>query len=291
VTNDVGTFLLGSRRVRRIGFGAMQLPGPGVFGPPRDRTEALAVVRRAVELGVNHIDTAQYYGPDVANELLREALYPFPADLALVSKVGAARDEQGGWLPAGRPEQLRSGVQENLASLGVDQLAAVNLRLLDAAHGERDATFDEQLDAMIAIRDEGLIAGIGLSNVTLPQLLQAVDRTQIVCVQNPLNLLDRSSMPLLRACEERGIAFVPFFPLGSAFGGQNQILGHPDVTAAAARLGATPAQVALAWVLTLAPNTLLIPGTATLTHLEENLAAASVTLDEQALTALNAASS
>jgi aryl-alcohol dehydrogenase-like predicted oxidoreductase len=291
VTNDVGTFPLGSRRVRRIGFGAMQLPGPGVFGPPRDRAEALAVVRRAVELGVNHIDTAQYYGPDVANELLREALYPFPAELALVSKVGAARDEHGGWLPAGRPEQLRSGVQENLASLGVDQLAAVNLRLLDAAHGERDATFDEQLDAMIAIRDEGLIAGIGLSNVTLPQLLQAVDRTQIACVQNPLNLLDRSSMPLLRACEERGIAFVPFFPLGSAFGGQNQILGHPDVTAAAARLDATPAQIALAWVLAVAPNTLLIPGTATLTHLEENLAAASVTLDEHALTALNAASS
>jgi pyridoxine 4-dehydrogenase len=287
----VGTFPLGSLQVHRIGFGAMQLPGPGVFGPPRDRVEALAVVRRAVELGVDHIDTAQYYGPDVANELLREALYPYPPGLALVSKVGARRDEQGGWLPAGRPEQLRSGVQDNLATLRVEQLAAVNLRLLDAEHGEPDATFDEQLDAMIAIRDEGLIAGIGLSNVSLPQLLQALDRTPIACVQNPLNLLDRTSMPTLRACTERGIAFVPFFPLGSAFGEQNLVLSHPDLVAIAARVGATPAQVAMAWLLALAPNILLIPGTSRVGHLEQNLAAGAITLDQDALATLDAAAS
>jgi pyridoxine 4-dehydrogenase len=288
VTIDIGTFALGPRIVRRIGFGALQLPGPGAFGPPRNRSEALAVIRSAVELGVNHIDTAQYYGPDVANELLREALHPFPEDLTLVSKVGAARDDAGGWLPAGLPEQLRSGVLDNLRSLGVERLHAVNLRLPDAGHGEPQATFEEQLDAMIAIRDEGLITGIGLSNISLDQLLRAVRRTEIVCVQNPLNLVDRSSMPVLRACQERGIAFVPFFPLGSAFGGSNRVLGHPEVVATANRLAATPAQIALAWILALAPNTLLIPGTASLAHLEENLAAGSVSLDNQALTALNA---
>jgi pyridoxine 4-dehydrogenase len=276
--------------VRRLGFGAMQLPGPGVFGPPRDRGQALAVVRRAVELGVDHIDTAQYYGPDVANELLREALYPFPEELALVSKVGAARDDKGGWAPASRPEQLRAGVLDNLRSLGIERLDAVNLRLTDGAHDEPDVSFDEQLDAMIAIREEGLIAGIGLSNISLDQLLHALGRTEIVCVQNPLNLVDRSSMPVLRACEQRGIAFVPFFPLGSAFGGSNRVLGDPDLMATANRLGATPAQIALAWVLALASNTLLIPGTASLAHLEENLAAGSISLDEQALTTLNAVS-
>jgi aryl-alcohol dehydrogenase-like predicted oxidoreductase len=281
------TFPLGARVVRRVGFGAMQLPGPGVFGPPRDRVEALRVVRRAVELGVDHIDTAQYYGPDVANEVLREALYPFPEHLTLVSKVGAARDATGGWLPAGRPEQLRSGVLDNLRSLGVDRLGAVNLRLLDQADGTAGVSFDEQLDAMIAMRDEGLIEGIGLSNITEKHLWYALDRTEIACVQNPLNLLDRAGMPLLRACEQRGIAFVPFFPLGASFGA-NRLLGNSDLVATAQRLGATPAQVALAWVLALAPNTLLIPGTASLKHLEQNLAATTVVLDDEALTVLDA---
>jgi aryl-alcohol dehydrogenase-like predicted oxidoreductase len=284
------TFPLGARLVRRVGFGAMQLPGPGVFGPPRDRAEALRVVRRAVELGVDHIDTAQYYGPDVANEVLREALYPFPETLTLVSKVGAARDAAGGWLPAGRPEQLRSGVLENLRSLGVDRLGAVNLRLLDPAHGPPEVSFDEQLDVMIAMRDEGLIDGIGLSNITEKHLWYALERTEIACVQNPLNLLDRAGMPLLRACEQRGIAFVPFFPLGASFGA-NRLLGNSDLVATARRLGVTPAQVALAWVLALAPNTLLIPGTASLKHLEQNLAAATVVLDDEAVAVLNAISS
>jgi aryl-alcohol dehydrogenase-like predicted oxidoreductase len=278
------TFTLGDRDVRRIGFGAMQLPGPGVFGPPRDRAQAVAVLRRAVELGVDHIDTAQYYGPDVANELIREALHPYPDGLALVSKVGAERDHEGRWLPALRPEQLRAGVQANLRTLGVDRLAAVNLRLMDAS------PFDEQLDAMIALRDEGLIEGIGLSNVNLDQLEQAVDRTEIVCVQNPLNVLDRSSEPVLWACARQAVAFVPFFPLGSAFGGVNRVLTHPGVTATAERLKATPAQIALAWFLAFAPNVLLIPGTSSVAHLEENMAAGSVELDREALAALEGGS-
>jgi pyridoxine 4-dehydrogenase len=275
VTDD--TFPLGDRSVRRIGFGAMQLAGPGAFGPPRDRDTALDVLRKAVELGVNHIDTAQYYGPDVVNDLIREALRPYPEDLVIVSKVGAVRDQTGRWLPAMEPEQLRAGVRDNLRSLGVDRLDAVNLRLTDA-----DQEFDEQLDAMIALRDEGLIAGIGLSNVSREQLVHAVQRTEIVCVQNPMNLLARESLPVLRECQELGIAFVPFFPLGSAFGGVNRLLTHPDVIAVAERLEAQPAQVALAWLLELAPNVLLIPGTSTLGHLIDNVTSRRVRLDDDA---------
>jgi aryl-alcohol dehydrogenase-like predicted oxidoreductase len=281
VTDD--SFPLGARSVRRIGFGAMQLAGPGVFGPPRDRDEALAVLRNAVELGVNHIDTAQYYGPDVVNDLIREALSPYPEDLVLVSKVGAKRDENGRWLPALAPAELRSGVQDNLRSLGVERLDAVNLRLMDGGAG-----FDEQLEAMISIRDEGLIAGIGLSNVSLEQLVHAVQRTEIVCVQNPLNLVERDSMPILRECEELGIAFTAFFPLGSAFGGVNRVLTHPDVVATARRLDVQPAQVALAWVLHLAPNTLLIPGTSSLSHLHDNLTVGRVPLDDETMKTLDA---
>ena len=268
----------------------MQLPGPGVFGPPKNWDEAIAVVRRAVELGVNHIDTAQYYGPDVANELLRAALWPYPDDLVLVSKVGGARDDRGGWLPAGRPEQLRGAVLANLRTLGVDRLDAVNLRLSEPGHGTPEVDFDEQLDAMIAVRDEGLIAGIGLSNVSLDQVRHALERTEIVCVQNPMNLVDRSSMPVLRACEERRIAFVPFFPLGSAFGTTNRVLTNPTLVATARSLHATPAQVALAWLLAQAPNVLVIPGTATLVHVEENVGAGGLVLDGEALAALDAVS-
>jgi aryl-alcohol dehydrogenase-like predicted oxidoreductase len=277
------TFPLGSYPVHRIGFGAMQLPGPGVFGPPRDRTEALAVLRRAVELGVDHIDTAQYYGPAVANELIRDALHPYPSNLAIVSKVGGRRDDQGRWLAAQRPEELRQGVLDNLRTLRIDRLAAVNLRLMEGS----GVDFDEQLDAMTAMRDEGLIAGVGLSNVTLEQFEHAVARTALVCVQNPLNLVDRASQPLLRACAERGVAFVPFFPLGSAFGGVNRVLTNPDLRAAAERLSVTPAQVALAWTLTLGPNVLLIPGTSSVGHLEENLAAGELELDEKTQQALD----
>jgi pyridoxine 4-dehydrogenase len=275
----VDNYALGKFSVSRIGFGAMQLPGPGVWGPPRDRGEAVKVLRRAVELGVNHIDTAQYYGPDVANELIREALHPYPDNLALVSKVGARRDQTGGWLPYSEPAQLRSGIEDNVRSLGVEQLAAVNLRVMGE---EPDRGFDDQLAAMIQAREDGLIGGVGLSNVTLEQLRRALERTPIACVQNPLNLADRSALPVLRECTRQGIAFVPFFPLGSAFAQDNPVLGHPGVRTIAERLGATPAQIALAWTLNLAPNVLLIPGTSSVAHLEENLAAADITLDEQA---------
>jgi aryl-alcohol dehydrogenase-like predicted oxidoreductase len=273
--------------VSRVGFGAMQLPGRGVFGPPRDRGEALAVLRRAVELGVDHIDTAQYYGPDVANELIRAALHPYPEGLALVSKVGARRDESGGWLPWDEPAQLRQGIEDNLSALGVDQLAAVNLRMIENAPA--DQRFDDQLDAMIQARDDGLITGIGLSSITREHLVRAADRTEIACVQNPLNVADRSSMPVLEECDARGIAFVPFFPLGSAFARSNPVLTNPQVVHTAERLGRTPAQIALAWALSLRPNVLLIPGTSSVGHLEDNMAVADIELDEEARSDLAAA--
>jgi pyridoxine 4-dehydrogenase len=270
------TFPIGSFTVNRVGFGAMQLPGPGVFGPPRDRDQALAVLKRAVELGVNHIDTAQFYGPDVANELIHEALHPYPADLALVSKVGARRDDQGNWTAAQQPDELRADIEHNLRELGVDSLAAVNLRIHSGdptAVGDVDRDlFDRQLTAMIAARDEGLIGGIGLSSISLEHLQIALERTEIVTVQNAYNLVDRSSQPVLDLCTERGIAFVPFFPLGSGFTADNPVLGNPAVKQTAADLGRTPAQIALAWTLSVAPNVLLIPGTSSVAHLEENLA-------------------
>jgi aryl-alcohol dehydrogenase-like predicted oxidoreductase len=275
----VQSYPLADHSVSRVGYGAMQLAGPGVFGPPRDHDQAVAVLRRAVELGVDHIDTSQYYGPDVVNELIREALHPYPEHLALVSKVGARRDEQGGWLPYAEPDQLRAGIEENLRTLGVDRLAAVNLRLLDGTGP--DQHFDDQLDAMVKAREDGLIAGVGLSNVTLEHLLHALGRTEIACVQNPFNLIDRSSQPILDECTARGIAFVPFFPLGSGFAADNPVLGNEQVRAVAAELDRSPAQVALAWTLSLAPNVLLIPGTSSVDHLEQNLAVADIELSAQ----------
>ncbi len=279
------TFPLGSFHVGRVGFGAMQLPGPGVFGPPRDHDQAIAVLRRAIELGINHIDTAQFYGPNVANELIREALHPYPDNLALVSKVGARRDDSGAWLPAQEPDQLRAGIEENLRTLGTDRLAAVNLRV-HAEDSDPNAPaaldrelFDRQLDAMVTARDEGLIGGIGLSSISIDHLQIALDRTEIVCVQNAYNLVDRTSQPVLDACVEHDIAFVPFFPLGSAFTADNPVLGHPAVTREAEKLGRTPAQIALAWTLSVAPNVLLIPGTSSVPHLEENTAVAEIELD------------
>jgi pyridoxine 4-dehydrogenase len=225
-------YVLGTGTVSRVGFGAMQLPGPGVFGPPRDRDAAIAVLRRAAELGVDHIDTAQFYGPGVADELIRAALYPYPPGLALVSKVGARRDESGGVLRYDRPAELRRGIEDNLRSLAVDQLAVVNLRLMDDAQpGQR---FDDQLAAMVKARDDGMIGGIGLSNVTTEHLLHALSLTDIASVQNPLNLADLTSMPVLEECQKRGIAFVPFFPLGSAFARRNPVVGSQQVIDTAA---------------------------------------------------------
>jgi aryl-alcohol dehydrogenase-like predicted oxidoreductase len=265
-----------------MGFGAMQLPGPGVFGPPKDRTIALTVLRRAIDAGVNHIDTAQFYGPDVANELLREALYPYPDELVIVSKVGAERDNRGQWLAAQRPEQLRAGVEANLASLGLEQIPVVNLR----RHPESDVSLTEQLEAMEALRQEGLIGRIGLSNVELEQCRTAQSLIEVACVQNPYNLADTSGEDVLDACRSDGIPFVPFFPVGSAFNPDNPVLGAASVKVTAHRLGATPAQVALAWLLQRAPTVLLIPGTSSLLHLEENLAAADLVLDQEALEVL-----
>jgi len=287
-----GTATLAGREVARIGFGAMQLPGPGVWGPPRDRDTALAVLRRAVELGVNHIDTAQFYGNGVANELIRAALHPYPENLVLVSKVGAERDADGGWIPAQRPEQLRAGVEANLRTLGAEQIHVVNLRLVDELPGghslpaDQKADLDSQLAEMAALRDEGKIGGVGISTVTVGQLRQALP-VGLACVQNPYSLLDRSGEPLLELCREHDVAWVPYFPLGSAFPGMPKVSEHPAVTEAASALGATPAQVGLAWLLAHDPGILLIPGTASLSHLEDNIATANVRLDPGTMNILN----
>ncbi len=285
-----GTAMLAGRRVARVGFGAMQLPGPGVWGPPRDRDTALAVLRRAVELGVNHIDTAQIYGPDVANELINAALRPYPEHLVLVSKVGAERGPDASWNPAQRPEQLRAGVEANLRALGVDRLDVVNLRLMDRTAdtpSEQRVVLDDQLAEMAALRDEGKIGGVGMSNATLDQVRQALP-VGVACVQNAYSLLDRSGEPILELCREHGVAWVPFFPLGSAFPQMPKVTEHPTVLAAAADLGATPAQVGLAWLLAHDPGVLLIPGTSDLEHLAENVAAGSLTLDGETVRALDA---
>jgi pyridoxine 4-dehydrogenase len=276
---------LAGRQVRRIGFGAMQLPGPRVFGPPRDRGQALAVLRRAVELGVNHIDTAQYYGPDVSNELIHEALYPYPEDLVFVSKVGADRDASGGWIPAQRPEQLRRGVEDNLRALEVERLDAVNLRLMGEEGGSEAAevAMEDQLETMAELRDEGKIGGVGLSNVTLEQVRAGLDQTEIACVQNPMSLLARDDEAVLGLCRDAGIPYVPFFPLGSAFPGIPKVTEHPVVREIAQGLGATPAQIGLAWLLAHSQNILLIPGTSSPGHLEENLAAGDIELDQRAM--------
>jgi pyridoxine 4-dehydrogenase len=259
----------------------MQLAGPNVFGAPDDPVAAIALLRAAVADGVDHIDTAQYYGPDVVNDLIREALHPYPDGLSIVSKVAARRDQVGRVLPYDDPDQLRSGIEENLRSLKVEQLAAVNLRLL--GNGRADARFDDQLAAMVKARDDGLIAGVGLSNVTLEQLRHALASTEIVCVQNLFHLADRSDTPTLEECGRRGIAYVPFCPLGLPRGEENPVLTHPVVNATANRLGISPAGVALCWLLHTAPNILLIPGTASQAHLRDNLAADDAALDDQAI--------
>jgi len=281
---------LAGRAVARIGYGAMQLPGPGVLGPPRDRALALAVLRRAVELGVNHIDTAQYYGPEIANELIHAALHPYPENLVLVTKVGAERDRQGRWISAQRPHELRAGVEANLRSLEVERIDVVNLRLLGAERDRGDTAtrvdLDSQLAEMIALRAEGKIGGIGISSVNVHQFRQAFP-AGIACVQNAYNLLDRADEPLLELCREQDVAWVPYFPLGSAFGGASRVTEHPAVLAAAAAQGATPAQVGLAWLLAHDPHILLIPGTSSLEHLEENVATADVRLDAATMAVLD----
>jgi aryl-alcohol dehydrogenase-like predicted oxidoreductase len=248
------------------------------------------VLRRAVELGVNHIDTAQYYGPDVANELIHAALHPYPENLVLVSKVGGERDAQGGWIVAQRPEQLRAGVEANLRTLAVERLDVVNLRLFDAAEGGEPSgqavDLDSQLEEMVALRDEGKIRGIGMSTVTVHQLRHALP-AGIACVQNAYSLLDRSNEPVLDLCRQHDLAWVPYFPLGSAFPGIPKVTEHPAVMDAATSLGATPAQIGLAWLLAHDPHVLVIPGTSSLEHLTENLATAHVHLDADTMAVLD----
>ena len=269
----------------------MQLPGPHVWGPPRDREAALTVLRRAIELGVNHIDTAQYYGPDVSNELIHTALHPYPDDLVLVSKVGAVRDNAGGWIPAQSPAELRAGVEDNLRSLQIEQLGAVNLRLLDGdeSDAEADAAPDlpAQLAEMAALRDEGKICGVGISTANLHQVRAAHEVVGLTCVQNAFSLVDQKDQEVLDYCVAHDIAYVPYFPLGSAFPDMPRVTDQPPVRAVADRIGATPAQVGLAWLLAQAPNVLVIPGTSSVDHLEENLRCADISLSAADLAELD----
>lgn len=279
---QAGSFTLGDRRVTRLGYGAMQLAGPGVFGPPRDRNGALAVLREAVASGVDHIDTSDFYGPHVTNQLIREALSPYPSNLVIVTKVGAQRGEDGSWLPAMGVDQLLRAVEDNLHNLGLEALDVVNLRIMFDSHGPAEGSIAAPLEALAMLKRRGLVRHIGLSNVTAAQVQEARGIAEIVCVQNHYNLAHRDDDQLIDDLAEDGIAYVPFFPLGGFAPLQSAIL-----TELAAKLGATAMQVALAWLLRRAPNILLIPGTSSIAHLRENLAAASLVLPDDAITALN----
>ncbi|MCP2271336.1 putative oxidoreductase [Actinokineospora diospyrosa] len=265
------------RNVKRVGYGAMQLAGPGVFGPPADPDAAVAVLRRAVELGVDHIDTSDYYGPYVVNELIARALRPYPADLVIVTKIGARRDDTGNWLPALAPAELRSAVHDNLTRLGVERLDVVNLRVMD------ESPLEESFAVLAALREEGLVGELGISNVTLPQLEKAREVAPVSCVQNHYNVTERGDDALVDRTNELGIAYVPFFPLGGFQPIQAEVL-HT----VASRHGATDRQVALAWLLARSPNILLIPGTKTLAHLEQNLAVADIDLTAEDIAELDA---
>ncbi len=280
MTNSA-TFKLSDHTVRRLGYGAMQLAGKGVFGPPRDRAEAIAVLREAVESGVNHIDTSDFYGPHVTNEIIREALHPYASDLLIVTKVGASRGADASWKPAFSRAELTQAVHDNLRNLGLDVVDVVNLRAMFDVHGPAEGSLDEALDVLADLKQQGLIRHIGLSNVTAKQIEDAGKITDIVCVQNQYNLAHRHDDALIDTLAARGIAYVPFFPLGGFSPLQSSALS--DV---AARLNATPMQVALAWLLQRSPNILLIPGTSSRGHLRENLAAATIELPSEALSAL-----
>lgn len=280
MTNSA-TFKLGDHTVRRLGYGAMQLAGKGVFGPPRDRAEAIAVLREAVESGVNHIDTSDFYGPHVTNEIIREALHPYPSDLLIVTKVGASRGADASWKPAFSRAELTQAVHDNLRNLGLDVVDVVNLRAMFDVHGPAEGSLDEPLEVLADLKQQGLIRHIGLSNVTAKQIEDAGKITDIVCVQNQYNLAHRHDDALIDTLAARGIAYVPFFPLGGFSPLQSSALS--DV---AAKLNATPMQVALAWLLQRSPNILLIPGTSSRGHLRENLAAATIELPSETLSEL-----
>ncbi|MBV8932923.1 MAG: oxidoreductase [Kutzneria sp.] len=266
----------GGQRIARLGYGTMQLTGPGVMGPPADREQAVAVLRRAVELGVNHIDTSDFYGPHVANEILKEALYPYDG-LVLVTKVGAKRNAAGDWLPALGATELREAVHDNLRRLGLDRIDAVNLRLY-GLNGPEEGSLEEQFTVLAELREQGLIRHLGISNATPAQLAEAQGIAPVACVQNYYNIVQRSDEAFVRQCAEQGVAYVPFFPLGGF-----QLIADERIGKVAERHGATIPQIALTWLLTRSPNLLAIPGTSSLAHLEDNIAAASLRLSEDDL--------
>jgi aryl-alcohol dehydrogenase-like predicted oxidoreductase len=277
-----GTFTLGDCTVKRLGYGAMQLAGPGVFGPPKDHGAALAVLREAVASGVNHIDTSDFYGPHVTNRLIREALAPYPDDLVIVTKISVRRGEDGSWIPAFSPEELTQAVHDNLRNLGLDVLEVVNLRSMFSIHEPAEGSIEAPLTVLAELQRQGLVRHIGLSNVTPAQVAQGRRICEIVCVQNQYNLTHRTDDALIDELARDGIAYVPFFPLGGFTPLQSSTL-----SAVARRLGATPMQVALAWLLRRSPNILLIPGTSSVAHLRENLAAAACVLPDDAVEELD----
>ena len=277
-----GTFSLAGRCVHRLGYGAMQLAGPGVFGPPKDRDAALAVLREAVEAGVDHIDTSDFYGPHVTNQLIREALHPYRDDLLIVTKIGATRGDDGSWLPAFSADALTAAVHDNLRNLGLDVLDVVNLRIMFDVHGPAEGSIEAPLSALAELQRQGLVRHIGLSNVTAAQIAEGRRICDIACVQNHYNLAHRDDDELIDALGRDGIAYVPYFPLG----GFNP-LQSSTLDAVAARLGATRMQTALAWLLRRAPNILLIPGTSSVAHLRENLDAGALVLPDDAVRELD----
>ena len=280
---NAGTFILGDRVVNRMGYGAMQLAGPGVFGPPRDREAAIAVLRAAVEAGVNHIDTSDFYGPHVTNQIIREALRPYHDDLVIVTKVGAVRGEDASWQPAQSAEDLTRAVHDNLRNLGLDRLEVVNLRLMGDIFAPKEGSLAEPFSALAALREKGLIRHLGLSNATAAQVAEAQTIAPVVCVQNHYNLVHRKDDALIEALALQSVAYVPFFPLGGFSPIQSDALSQ-----VAADIGSTPLQVALAWLLARSPNLLLIPGTSSLLHLSENLAAGGLELPDDVCARLDA---
>ena len=278
-----GTFSLGSQFVNRLGYGAMQLAGPGVFGPPKDRHAAISVLREALALGVNHIDTSDFYGPHVTNQIIREALHPYADDLVIVTKIGARRDDKGGWLPAFSAEELKQAVHDNLRNLGLDALDVVNMRvMIGDGHAPREGSIEASVSVLAELQQQGLIKHIGVSNVTPTQVAEARKIANIVCVQNEYNIAHRRDDELIDTLARDGIAYVPYFPLGGFSPLQSSALNE-----VASSLNATPMQVALAWLLHRSPNILLIPGTSSVTHLQENMAAGQLTLPEDALATLD----
>jgi pyridoxine 4-dehydrogenase len=278
-----GTFPLADRTVNRMGYGAMQLAGPGVFGPPKDRAAAIAVLREAVASGVDHIDTSDFYGPHITNQIIREALHPYSDSLTIVTKVGAIRGDEGSWLPAQQPAELERAVHDNLRNLGLEMLDVVNVRIMGDIHAPSEGSIEQQVTALAELQRRGLVRHVGLSNVTSAQVAEARRIAPIVCVQNQYNLVQREDDALVDELAGQGIAYVPFFPLGGFSPIQSAALSR-----VAEGLGATPRQVALAWLLRRAPNILLIPGTSSPVHLRENLKAAELALPESVLAELDA---